>query len=294
MMCAGVVASLLALAQQTPGTGDLPELLRKAAEYVAAYELALSTIVSEENYVQRLRESRDGIVLESRQLRSDVLLATAGEARWLWFRDVFEVDGRAVRDRDSRLAELFLKGATGSLEHALRITQESARFNLGKQLQRDINVPTLPLAAVKADNQPFSTFTLERYTRVDGVEAAQIAFADTPGDRMVRTPDHASAHGRFWVARATGEVLKTEFELTTEGSHALIRVTYRKEPKLGLLVPASMLETYSLPVGGVPADTGRLNADAGVRSSGQTQVLEGVASYSKFRQFSVSTSIKRD
>ncbi len=47
---------------------------------------------------------------QKRDLKSDVLIVRgpAGE-RWMQFRDVFEVDGKPIRDRAERLAKLFLE-----------------------------------------------------------------------------------------------------------------------------------------------------------------------------------------
>ena len=74
-------------------------------------------------------------------LRSDFLLVKIDNRRWLPFRDVFERDGRPVRDRQDRLTKLFLGGATNSaLVQAEKIMNESARYNIGNGT-RTINVP---------------------------------------------------------------------------------------------------------------------------------------------------------
>ena len=60
------------------------------------------------------------------------------------FRDVYEVNGQKVRDRDARLEALFMNPDDSILGRAEAIRRESARFNLGPAY-RDINVPTLAL-----------------------------------------------------------------------------------------------------------------------------------------------------
>ena len=60
------------------------------------------------------------------------------------FRDVFEVNARQIRDRQDRLAALFLGDTTTALAQARRIAQESARYNLGST-GRTVNVPTYAL-----------------------------------------------------------------------------------------------------------------------------------------------------
>ena len=73
----------------------------------------VTRVVAEEQYVQEyLDASVEGSrgnfqgaprVRERRTLKSDLLLVKpAITEQWLSFRDVYEVDGRAVRDREDR------------------------------------------------------------------------------------------------------------------------------------------------------------------------------------------------
>ena len=95
--------STVVVSRQAP---PLADVLAQAARYIAEYELAFSAVVSEERYQQTLL----GVIArggrESRTLRSDVLLVLGKETGWVRFRAVYEVDGRAVRDRQDRLANL--------------------------------------------------------------------------------------------------------------------------------------------------------------------------------------------
>ena len=78
------------------------------------YERTFVGVVAEETYRQEVRIAGGtdlrGFPVEARaqrrDLKSDVLLvrAPAGD-RWIQFRDVFEVDGKPVRDRAERLIE---------------------------------------------------------------------------------------------------------------------------------------------------------------------------------------------
>src|SRR6476646_9729481 len=97
---------------------DVEALLDKAGDYVADYERTFVGVVAEETYRQQVRVpgARDArgfpadTTVQRRDLKSDVLLvrAPAGD-RWIQFRDVFEVDGKPVRDREERLTRLFLQ-----------------------------------------------------------------------------------------------------------------------------------------------------------------------------------------
>ena len=68
------------------------------------------------------------------------------------FRDVFEVNGRPVRDRDLRLQALFLDEVRLAVDQALEISQESARYNIG-QVKRTVNLPTIALSFLHPLNQ---------------------------------------------------------------------------------------------------------------------------------------------
>jgi hypothetical protein len=85
----------LALAQDRQDP-SLAEVLKRAAIYVANFQKQLSGIVAEETYEQRVKKQSGGLSIERRKLRSDLLLVRpVGSDRYVEFRDVFEVDGRA-------------------------------------------------------------------------------------------------------------------------------------------------------------------------------------------------------
>ena len=96
----------------------LADVLARAGSYVTDFSETLSGAVAEERYDQFTtiptarrfgRFPNDGGERIRRTLRSDYLLVRpVGEDRYYGFRDVFEVDGRPVRDREQRLSELFL------------------------------------------------------------------------------------------------------------------------------------------------------------------------------------------
>src|SRR4051812_45702654 len=108
--------SILPLSAQAPD--QLDAILDKAGDYVSTYQRTFVGVVAEETYRQNTRgvgrTDQRGFASEGvgqrRDLKSDVLLvrAPAGDG-WIQFRDVFEVDGKPVRDRAERLAKLFLQ-----------------------------------------------------------------------------------------------------------------------------------------------------------------------------------------
>jgi len=156
----GVSAPLPASAQAAP---PLAESLRSAGDSLREYERQVPAIVAEERYEQVARRSVPPTAV-SRRLRSDVLVITDEAVGWVGFRDVFEVDGRPVRDRDERLAKLFLKPHAETLRQAKRIAEESARFNVnveGIDVLRTVNMPMTALRFIRVQNQHRSTFKTE-------------------------------------------------------------------------------------------------------------------------------------
>ena len=110
-------------------------VLVKASAYLSGYVKALSSVVSEERYEQVLTRKGDSLTAGmtlSRTLLSDYLLVVvAGTGEWMPFRDVYSVDGVPVRDRSDRLLRLFVEAPPDAYKQALRIRDESSRYNIG-------------------------------------------------------------------------------------------------------------------------------------------------------------------
>src|SRR5258708_3681628 len=153
-----IVAGLLAAAakaQEPPAPVPLPLVLAKAANYIELYASRFSGLVMEESYVQDVEQinrfgyrmnTRGGV--SHRQLKSDLLLVRPeGSEGWMQFRDVFEVDGKALRDRNDRLAKLFLQPSKSTAAQAEKIVRESVRYNIG-DIERTINLPLLALTVL--------------------------------------------------------------------------------------------------------------------------------------------------
>ena len=134
-------------------------MLARAGAYVVEFQRQLSGIVAEEHYVQDVRyplatSTRvNPLLARHRELTSDLLLVKpVGADRWIQFRDVFDVDGKAVRDRNERLMQLFLAPDASSAAQVQRIADESSRYNIGN-LYRTMNVPVLALVILDPVNQ---------------------------------------------------------------------------------------------------------------------------------------------
>ena len=141
--------------QPSPPEPALAVVLERSAAYVAEFYRRLSGIAAEEHYVQDWYAERGGerTSLGHRELRSDlVLMKPAASASWTEFRDVFEVDGRAIRSRDDRLEHLLREPAGRASAEVSTIIAESARFNIG-DVGRNVNTPLFTLQ-VSRGRQP--------------------------------------------------------------------------------------------------------------------------------------------
>jgi hypothetical protein len=281
-LCCTAAASLSAQAVAQSSAPDLATVLARVSAYVEEFDRQLAGIVIEEDYQQRLlpdaMRTRRSFNVSGRRLRSDLLMVRLeGEDRWVQFRDVFEVDGRAVRDRDQRLARLFLAPSASSLDQAEAIALESARYNLGR-VYRTINVPVLAMSYFNPRHRHRSTFSRVEpgnTKALSGVASVQdiwaIRFEESQPNTLIRTEGDADlpASGRVWIDVSTGRILKTELIVEAARVRARIEVSYRHEPGVDVLVPSEMREEY----------------DAG---PGTTRIW-GRASYGTVKRFTVTT-----
>ena len=245
---------------------SLEDVLKLSAAYVAAFRTQLSGIVAEETYRQEITNtgrigSGSNTANAVRTLRSDLLLVKPADAdRHVELRDVFEVDGRPVRDHQSRLEQL-LNSPNGDMRIA-EIISESARYNIGR-IQRTINTPLMALIFLDAANQDRfefkhvrnaqQVFTDERDQGINdtavfrvSTEMWTIEYRERRRPTIIRAPngDNRSARGRFWIDPSTGQVLISELIVDGGGVIATITVSYQSEPLLGFLVPVEMRESY--------------------------------------------------
>src|SRR5215813_6451060 len=132
------VAFLVPAALTAEERPPLQTILDRVSDYVVRYESTIQGIVAEERYVQDSDKS-DRPFVTHRELKSDLLLVRAegSDFGYAQFRDVFEVDGDAVRDRTDRLTKLFINQSLSAHKLASEIMNESARYNIGT-IERNI------------------------------------------------------------------------------------------------------------------------------------------------------------
>jgi len=283
---------VLLLAEDLAPTGPTPEgapplaaattfttILERAGRYVSEYEQTFKNLVAEEDYDQRAKNG-----FARRLLRSDLVFTTTpgSPIPWTTFRDVYEVDGKPVREREARLEKLFFQGTPSAITSAQAIYRESSRYNIGSAT-RNINVPTLALLFLHPANQHRFRFERKGQRWFSGVPGTEIVFTEVMEPSLVNDGrDDLPGEGSFWIDANRGTILRSEITFTFKPHRAFARVSvdYRPEPGLNIWVPAEMKERYQDLKG----------AWAPVFGS----KTEGTAKYSNYRRFSVSTEEKAE
>jgi hypothetical protein len=262
------------LAGQANLRSSVPAIVRRAADYVDRFQSQFGSVVAEERYEQNMRQIgglRTGFLGQSRTvLRSDFLLVKQDGGMWVPFRDVFERDGKAVRDRQDRLTKLFLDGATASaMQQAQRIMNESARYNLGNGT-RTINVPTLPLMFLAHDMLGSVAYSLAKSD--DAAPGQVVTFKEVGTPTLIHTTNDRDlpAEGKFWIDEETGAITHAVVRAADDALESEVTVTFQPDSALGIWVPVRMEERF--------------------RRRRDPVEARGVATYSNFRRFKVSTS----
>jgi VWFA-related protein len=292
-----VTPAVMAIAP-TEHTPELDVTLDAAAAYLERYERRISAIGAEEDYqqavtplpgvavntLQTLQSRRDALsntttAPTTRKTRANVMTIGMGALGWVAFRDVFEVDGKAVRDREERLSRILQNVTPDSLDQARKIAVESARYNLDPEttrIDRTINVPMTALLFLRGANQSRSAFRLGKPERVGGVDCVTLQFTERSEPRLIQTRDDAPAQGTVWIDMVNGgRIVKTELSMVSGGIlnmavHSRTAVTYSRVDKLDLWVPVVMDEKYEV--------------------IATHQTVTGHATYLDFREFKVATS----
>ena len=242
-----------------------PMLAEKAAAYMAEQVARLTNVVAEEHYLQQTTTPA-----RKRTLKSDYLLIRLQDnSGFISFRDVFEVDGKAVRDRDERLQKLFLGPSfDNALEQAQTIARESARHNIWDI--GTINNPYLAMALIQDVYRARFRLISPSQQRAMGLGVWSVQFQEFVRPTIIKGNGNADipSRGLWWIDAASGRVLKTELRLgTNQLNGTRIEVTFRYDEELMLNLPAEMKEWY-------PDRAGE---------------IRGVATYGRFRRFGVST-----
>jgi hypothetical protein len=229
-----------------------PEVKARTAGYVSAFVHSLSNVAGQEDFV---------LTGPDRRVTSDFLLVRhpASPADLLTYRDVTQVNGVAIPDRQERLADLFLK-PTGSLRDRVRQITLAAE----QQVPSILN-PIFVLAFLQADFQSRFELTVNDAGREWPPGVSAVSFVETTRPTILRGgllgDLDVPVRGTAWIESGTGRVLQTELLVPTGKSTTAMVTRFALDRRLQIMVPEQM----------------------------RTRNPNGVATYGNFRRFTVQT-----
>ncbi|MCC7124493.1 MAG: hypothetical protein IT178_06580 [Acidobacteria bacterium] len=245
---ANASAAMAARVRDVAGV-DVETLLPSLRRYVANYESSLAGIVAEEHYAQQYAERVMPFPapphVQRRETKSEMGFAWfPAPGTWFGFRDVLESDGKPVADRQQRLEELFVRRTFPSQEQLARVTEASARFNLGPA-RRNFNVPTTALLVASPATTGRFRFELRGWDAVDGVPVAVIDFHEIATPTIVTRDGHdLPSQGLLWAEPGTGRIRRTDLRLADHDIETRHTTWFTYDARLDLMVPSRMREVY--------------------------------------------------
>src|SRR5262245_10298244 len=259
---------------------SLKDVMARVGAYVDGYGQKASIVVATEPYKQE-RHGNTYAEHGKRDLVADFALVMVEAANTgMGFRDVIEVDGKHVQDREDRLARVLMASA-GRFDEAMRLNTESARFNIGPFL-RNFNIPTTALFFFNSENHRRFKFSAKSVV-ADGTW--EIAFHETQEPTLIHTPDWrpVPTEGTIWANPADGTVVRTVLKVGGAGQTARpgtrlagsVDVTCQRVDTLSMWLPATMDETF------------QTNG-----TTSEWELVKGHAVYSNYREFTTEVKIK--
>ena len=196
---------------------DVDALVARASQWVAQYAEQMSLVIGVEHYAQYMGEEAFSRAY-GRQLVSEFALVRV-KGDWLGFRDVYEVDGKPVGDRQDRLKKLLLEAPDAAVTQGRKISDESARYNLGA-IQRNFNVPTMALFFLQSTNVARFTFRKDGEEVIDGHRVWKVRYQEARKPTIIRTSSGKDMPltGTYWIDATAGQVLRTHMEIATEAT----------------------------------------------------------------------------
>lgn len=236
-------------------TIDINDLRARVGKYTRRFITEFSNVVSEEDYDQRFAVSS-----RKRRLKSDfMLVAYPGRQELLMvFRDVREVDGKPVRDRQDRVTKMFLEPFNSAIRRAQDIHRDGLRLSVDNGRLMD---PLSVMTYLQTEYQGGFRITLGDAARNLGPDIRVIDLIPTPARGKT------AKQARAWVSETTGEVVKTELRDGFGARAEITTTTFGLDPVLKIQVPLEMKDEMP-----------RFSDD-----------FIGTAKYSNFRRFEVRT-----
>jgi hypothetical protein len=183
----------------------------------------------------------------------------ASEGDLLTYREVTQINGTPIADRQERLTELFLKPMGLVRDRVRQITLAAA------QHVPPVLNPIFVLAFLQADFQSRFELTVNDAGGDWPPAVKAVTFVEVARPTMLsgglQGDLDAPARGTAWIELGTGRVLQTELLVNSGRSTTTIVTRFTLDKRLQIMVPEQM----------------------------RTQNPNGVATYGNFRRFNVQT-----
>jgi hypothetical protein len=291
---AGAVVAWALVLSAPPLSGrdpDKEDVLKKAQEYLAAYEHQLAALVGDEHYTQRARKEdissqNDHLFLPTVERRLDsevgwVVMPSLGDT--IAVREVQRIDGQAVA-KSGRLRSLLEAPTVAVVQEVRAILDESASHNLEPELRRNINFSTFPLAYLRPANADRSKWKVRTRDKL-----VELQFSEEKDRALVRSADgrRYPAKGRFVLEPDSGRIHSCSLSLTeqhvsfgtvTDSTTTMtyeMSVEFVNDARLDVWVPGTMRDEAKL----VSQNRRYIEGAVGVT---------GEATYDNYRRFETS------
>lgn len=241
---------------QAAHTTDLEKLLRDAAARTAEYRSAFTDLAAEETKTIETYDE-NGKLKRVRRIVSDLIVYQSRlyQSSVSEYRNVREVDGKAVAGRDKRVMKLFERLAKAkSLDKELeRVDQEGNRYDLTDRYTGMTLHQGLLLAD---DTRPAFRYEVTGREQLDGREVVVVRYQQvrqTPGVNIdFKVPDMLKGseflyHGRLWLDAETAQIRREVRELALHTSlmkDPLVVVSFDfqyGESRFGVLLPRRLI-----------------------------------------------------
>ena len=181
-----------------------------------------------------------------RRLESDLgFLRLPGGGPWLAQRSVRAIDGAAVPGGAFHLEAMLAMTGDDRFVRARAIAEGNARDNLGHP--RTMNVPTLPLELLARRHASHANIAVERRAAGGGT-AIVLVREHEPGRVVLHDTGRFNRTAiRAWIRPADGALLRVDVTVYSPAPGASphrIRVDFRADASLGMLVPDRLEERY--------------------------------------------------
>ena len=249
---------------------SLDAVLERFRDYLTTYYQAYAATIATEHYTQRTQ-------FQSQRLESEfAMVRVPGREEWLGFRDVQRVNGKEVAAGSGRLAELFTNPTSRSFEIAAKIAKESAKFNIGG-VRRTVNNPAVVLEVLAPRHHHRFRFSRDREERIGDIETWIVRVSEVTRPTIVQSSQGLDEpfDGRLWIDPHTGTLLRASIRFLigfVPREWLDLDVTFERDPKLEMWVPARMRETHEI-------------------NLGYRYPQIGEATYADYRQFAVQSRI---